>query len=689
MLHLRVRHAAFARVRAVLSASLAACALAACSGGGGGGGGPVASLTVTPSSGSATPGGAAIALHATVTGSSATPSWTLSGPGTLSAASGTDVTYTPPASTPGNEAATATITASIAGVARQAQVALAETDGPGHHWNIGMAPGTTWIDVAWGGGRFVAVGFSGSIATSPDGQQWTRADTPDRTPWLSAAYGAGVGWVVVGGDQHVATSPDGLTWTVQPTLQGNPGATQIAYGNGVFVAAGNGASWVSTDGRTWTAMTAQLHSIAFGNGVFVGTPPSGPVASADGRSWPASASSGDGSQTNDGVAFGNGVFVATTGTAMSTSTDGTHWTAVASPPLNAGRPSFVVDRFYPQLTTGSSSDGRTWDAAPSLPGRKGAANADGTVVVATVFDASTTPSNVALGSGPSVAQVTPMLPGPLGIFGAIGCGGAGCLALMPGYAFRNDTLTNWTSHVMRSDAGPLSLVGAVTHVGPFNTYVAAGIRGNSVAYMTSVDGIDWLEATAPANGSNGGSGAVFATTPQGLLSITEFSAVMTSPDGGAWTKVGKVDLAGVTAVVYGGGRYVAVGAGNATSTDGVTWKTGAAPSDNDGALSFFGVVFDGTQYVAVGMRGWAATSPDGVAWTLHATASTAWLYGIARADDGELVAVGDLGVVQTSVDGVHWTLRHSGTHRLLRAVTAVPAGFYAAGEDNVILYSSN
>ncbi len=688
MLHLRARRrAVFARARSVLSVGLAACALAAC--GGGGGGGSAAGLTVTPSSGSATPGGAAIALHATVTGSTATPSWTLSGPGTLSAASGTDVTYTPPAGTPGNEAATATITASVAGISKQAQVAMAETDGPGHHWNIGMAPGTTWTDIAWGGGRFVAIGYGGSIATSTDGQHWTHADTPDRTSWLSAAYGAGVGWVVVSGDQIVATSPDGVTWTVQQTLQGSPGASQVAFGNGVFVAAGDGSSWVSADGKTWTPMRAQLHSIAFGNGVFVGTPSTGPVASADGRTWPASATTGSASQANDGVAFGNGVFVATTGATMSTSTDGAHWTAVAAPPFNAGRLSFAVDRFYPQLSDGSSSDGRTWDAAPSMPGRKGAANAAGTVVVATVFDASTTPTNLALGSGPDVAHATPVLPGPLGSFSAIGCGGAGCLALMPGYAFRNDAPTDWTAHVMRSDAGSLSLVGAITHVGAFDTYVAAGNRGNNVAYMTSLDGIDWLEATAPANGSNGGFGAILATTPQGLLSITDFSAVMTSPGGGAWTQVGKVDMAGVGGVVYGGGRYVAVGAGIATSTDGITWKTGSAPSDKDGALAFFGVVFDGTQYVAVGERGWAATSPDGATWTLHATASTAWLHAIARTDNGELAAVGDLGVVQTSADGVHWTLRNTGTNRRLRAVTAVPAGFYAAGDDNVILYSLN
>ena len=121
MLNQRACGALVARARVVVGAVTAAVLVAACSGGGGGGGGGSSTvLSVTPSTTSATPGGGAVALHATLTGSSATPTWTLAGAGTLSASSGTDITYTPPASTPGNEAATATITVSAAGVSQQA-----------------------------------------------------------------------------------------------------------------------------------------------------------------------------------------------------------------------------------------------------------------------------------------------------------------------------------------------------------------------------------------------------------------------------------------------------------------------------------------------------------------------------------------------------------------------------------------
>ena len=687
MLHLRASRAAFARVRVAMSAILCACALVACSGGGGGGSAP--SLALTPASTSTTPGGAAVALHAAVTGSGATPSWTLSGPGTLSAASGTDVTYTPPAATPGNEAATATITASVAGQSKQAQVALAEVDGPGHHWSLALAPGTYWTDVAFGGGRFVAVGWRGTVVTSTDGQHWTHADSPDRTSWRSVAYGAGVGWVVVGGDNQELTSPDGVTWTAQSGLQ-NSGAfepARVVFGNGVFVAAGPGGSSVSTDGKTWTDLGVLLYDVAFGNGVFVGSAQGGPVASTDGRTWPATTGSGLLPQANDGVAFGNGVFVANTGGTVSTSPDAIHWTAVPIAPASGGQPSFAIDRFYLQYAGGSSVDGRTWvnDTAPN--GRRGAANGDGTVVVVTVTDLGTTPTNVALGSGASVASATPVLRGTFGTFNAIDCGGAGCLALMPYYAFRSSDRTTWTGRPLQASADGL-LPSALTHVGPAGTFVAAGSHGNYIAAMTSLDGLDWVESTVPTQWVNGGYGVTLASTPQGLLALTALGTVMTSADGGTWADSGRIDL-GAAAVVYGGGRYVAVGANTATSSDGLTWTNGTPLSNADGGVNLTGVVYDGQQYVAVGARGLVATSPDGATWTLHASASTAPLYAIARDFNGELVAVGDLGVVQTSVDGVHWTLRNSGTHRLLKAVTATPAGFYAAGEDNVILFSSN
>jgi len=671
------------RARLVLGAVFASILLTACSGGGGGGS-SAPTLAVTPSSSSATPGGGPVTLHAALIGSSATPTWTLAGPGTLSATSGTDVTYTPPATTLGDEAATATITASAAGVSSQAQIALAETDGPGHHWSIALAPGSTWNDVKWGGGRFVAVGDGGSIASSTDGTHWTHSDSPDRTYWQSVAWGGAAGWVALGGDKLVATSPDGLAWTVQPALAANPSAGVIAFGNGVFVATSAAGSWVSTDGKTWTTVAANLSGIAFGNGVFVGVAAGGPVASADGRTWPAGAGAAITTPyNNDGVAFGNGTFLATSSGTVSTSTDGRAWTPVTPSP-GFGPPSFAVNRFY-LFSGGSSVDGRAWDSLPSYNRRIGATNADASVVVVSAEDDSTTPSNTGLASGASVASATPVLRGPLGSFTGIDCGIADCVAVTQDYAFRSVDRTTWT-------ASPMPLMASrLMRLEPFGNFLAGGLQGNSVAMMTSLDGVDWITADSPAQSSNGGYGIAFTRSPNGVLAVAESGDVMTSPDGGTWTTVAHLPLNATLGVAWGSRRFVAVGVNGvtATSADGITWTSGTILSDSGGEVALFGVVYDGTQFVAVGQRGYIATSPDGLTWTLHTTASTAQLNAIAAGANGELVAVGDLGVVQTSGDGVHWTLRDSGTHRLLHAVAATPSGFWAAGDDNVILFSNN
>jgi len=112
------------RLRLALAGGLAAFVLAACGGGGGGSsgdGGPVtpppAALTVAASSLDAFSGlSGAITLSASGQGSNEV-SWTLSGPGSLSAASGVSVQYLPPATISAEAAATVTATSKGATVA--------------------------------------------------------------------------------------------------------------------------------------------------------------------------------------------------------------------------------------------------------------------------------------------------------------------------------------------------------------------------------------------------------------------------------------------------------------------------------------------------------------------------------------------------------------------------------------------
>lgn len=220
--------------------------------------------------------------------------------------------------------------------------------------------------IAYGGGKFVAVGNGGVILTSADdGMTWVRRESGTTNMLRGVTYGSGQ-FAVVGfeysernalGEVHpmdsfsvVLTSADGASW-VERWSGKQTELREIAYGNGRFLAAGHayasgslpGASVTSADGVNWvqhSGIQRSLHSIAFGNGQFVATSLGGTIAiSADGANWPEQQSgSGIVCQCSwvTPIAFGNGRFV-TLGTVFTaqktnyeisgTSTDGLNWIA--------------------------------------------------------------------------------------------------------------------------------------------------------------------------------------------------------------------------------------------------------------------------------------------------------------------------------------------------------------------------
>jgi hypothetical protein len=186
------------------------------------------------------------------------------------------------------------------------------TDAFGSDSNIG--------DIAYGGGKFVAVGTNAAYST--DGVTWTAvADTS----FTNITYGGGK-FVAVGWGGTAAYSTDGINWTaVTDTKFGttaNDYITAIAYGGGKFVAAGtNGKAAYSADGVTWAAVSDTkfgtgdyITAIAYGGNKFVAVGVYGKAAySADGVTWTAVADTTFGSRGDDhiwGIAYGGGKFVA-------------------------------------------------------------------------------------------------------------------------------------------------------------------------------------------------------------------------------------------------------------------------------------------------------------------------------------------------------------------------------------------
>lgn len=170
------------------------------------------------------------------------------------------------------------------------------------------------VDAAFG--QFVAVGGpDGIILNSPDGSQWTRRHWRQGVEFWAVTHGNGQ-FVAIGFDSNqkvvVGLSQDGMQWVILSLPQFNTTPRNIAYGNGMFVAAGSPFSLSSTNGRDWTPINSLLaQGIAFGNGRFIATLVTNGFSSRDGVTWTQFQLPGTdaGSQNYYTAGFGNGTFI--------------------------------------------------------------------------------------------------------------------------------------------------------------------------------------------------------------------------------------------------------------------------------------------------------------------------------------------------------------------------------------------
>jgi hypothetical protein len=137
---------------------------------------------------------------------------------------------------------------------------------------------TTWSSITYGQGSWVAVAAGGTANaySTNGGQTWVSgAALPASTNWSSITYGGGKFVAVAsGGTQAARSSDNGLTWSAQ-TLPSSTAWSSVTFGNNRFVAvsstSGTTAAY-SLDGISWVASTiisAAYTSIAYGQGVFL------------------------------------------------------------------------------------------------------------------------------------------------------------------------------------------------------------------------------------------------------------------------------------------------------------------------------------------------------------------------------------------------------------------------------------
>lgn len=221
-----------------------------------------------------------------------------------------------------------------------------------------------------------------SAFATPDVTAWTSHTSPGGNGWSDIAYGNGVYVAVAaGGDgQRVMTSSDGMTWTLHTPLAEDLWWKSVVFGAGIFVAVSNGNDvMTSPDGFTWTRRTPSSRinwwSVTYGGGQFVAVAGSGAgnrvMTSPDGITWTGRAASITAQWT--GITFGNGLFVAVGyGDKVMTSPDGITWTTRSAAGLGAnwndityGNGTFVAVAQNGEVMR--SANGTTWiDSA--MPG---------------------------------------------------------------------------------------------------------------------------------------------------------------------------------------------------------------------------------------------------------------------------------------------------------------------------------
>jgi hypothetical protein len=549
--------------------------------------------------------------------------------------------------------------------------------------------------VVYGNNKYVAVGETGIILTSPDSNQWSQVPSPtadslygiaygnntyvavgdpgtilvshDGTNWIAAGSGTtrtlngvafcGSRFVAVGDGGTLLVSPDGTTWT--PAASGTANDLYgVGYGNGMIIAVGaSGTLLSSQDAITWTSVvtgsTEALYCIAYGNGVYVAMSNLGDVlTSADGHSW--SVQHGGALLGYSSLAFGNGVFAGVAnGQQPLISVDGvngSYWGA--TPGYTSSALSFRGVTFGPAGFTAvgssgqiiNSSDGSTWTVLTP--------RANNTIYAAAYGNN----RYVAVGGNATASILTS------------GDGGA-----------------TWTP------AGTPPVIN-LRGVGYGNgTFVVVGQSGS---IYTSTDCLTW------SSRSSGTTNYLYSVAylNNAFIAVGANSTILTSPDGVAWKKATSVPSGLLLlGVAYANGRYVAVsqtGYGIITSADGNSWVYATINSVSLTSFVFKNLAYGNGVFATVETQsGQALTSPDGIVWTgtNGSFPSYTAINGVAYGG-GQFVAVGTSGgsgAMFTSTDGVSWTKLNQGLARgVLWCLAYGNGSFVVAGYGGIIMQST-
>ena len=122
------------------------------------------------------------------------------------------------------------------------------SDGGDYWYSPAQVPESAALEaVAWGGGRFVAVG-GGTAHVSADGRLWQRYGPGSHALFLADVAWVGTRFVAVGPEGRIVTSSDGRHWVAEDSGT-NKWLSGIAANPSVLIAVGEGGTILRSDCR--------------------------------------------------------------------------------------------------------------------------------------------------------------------------------------------------------------------------------------------------------------------------------------------------------------------------------------------------------------------------------------------------------------------------------------------------------
>ncbi len=371
--------------------------------------------------------------------------------------------------------------------------------------------------VTYGNGLFIAVGSVGTILTSTDGIAWTLRYS-DSTVSLSSVTCGDSLFVAVGGD-NIITSPDGITWTVQQRV--GP-LICVTYGNGQYFAIKQGTIYIgmsSTDGIKWTrgwalpsnpeyATYCNSQLMIVGSGRFQSSVYSPHIHTwSDTSGWTASNSGVTRASCLYSIVYGKGIFV-TVGSdgLILTSTDRNNWTTRNISSLsNINAVVYGVDQFVAVCDSGiimTSQEAKYWTTINS--------------------GINIEPTSITFGND---------------IFVAVGESGS---------IMTSPDGTAWSART----SGTANRLNSITFNN--NRFIAAGDAGTII---TSSDGTTW---TARISGTTNRLNSITHGNNR-YAAVGDLGTIITSPDGGTWTARNSGTEDPLLSIAYGNDQFIALG----------------------------------------------------------------------------------------------------------------------------------